>query len=90
VAPELPRGWLVDEVTDADWARLAALDAHSLHTNHKKFDVGLLPRLHAQGYRVMLYTVNDAEQAARLLNAGVDGIFTDELELFAQRFPTLV
>ena len=38
----------------------------------------------------MLYTVNDVERAARLLDAGVDGIFTDELELFAKRFPQLI
>lgn len=89
-APELPRGWLIDEVTDVDFSRLSALQARSLHTNHKKFDLGLLPRLHAEGYRVMLYTVNDAERAAQLLDAGVDGIFTDELELFAARFPALI
>lgn len=89
-APELPRGWLVDRVTEADWPRLAALEARSLHTNHKHFDVTLLPRLHAEGYRVMLYTVNDADRAERLLEAGVDGLFTDELELFARRFPALI
>jgi glycerophosphoryl diester phosphodiesterase len=86
VAPEIPRGWLIDEFSEADWGRLAALQARSLHTSHKKFDLHLLPRLHAEGYRVMLYTVNDAAQAARLLAAGVDGLFTDELELFAERF----
>jgi glycerophosphoryl diester phosphodiesterase len=88
--PELPRGWLVDEFTEADWARLAALEARSLHTSHRKFDLALLPRLHAEGYRVMLYTVNDPERATQLLDAGVDGIFTDELELFAARFPALL
>lgn len=86
-APAIPRGWLVDHVTDADWERLRALDATSLHTNFKKFDLALLPRLHDSGYRVMLYTVNDPARAEELLNAGVDGMFTDELELFAQRFP---
>jgi len=90
MAPELPRGWLIDEVTDADFPRLTALQARSLHTNQKKFDLALLPRLHAKGYRVMLYTVNDVERAAQLLDAGVDGIFTDELELFAKRFPQLI
>jgi glycerophosphoryl diester phosphodiesterase len=89
VAPAIPRGWLIDTVTDADWDRLRALQAASLHTNHRKFDLALLPRLHESGYRVMLYTVNDADRAAELLAAGVDGVFTDELELFATRFPDL-
>jgi glycerophosphoryl diester phosphodiesterase len=90
VAPELPRGWLVDQFTEADWARLEELDAASLHTNHKKFDTALVARLHERGYRVMLYTVNDVAAAERLFAAGVDGLFTDNLEVFAERFPRLV
>ena len=71
-------------------ARLRALDAPSVHTNHKKFDVALLKRIHDDGYRVMLYTVNDAERARSVRDAGVDGLFTDELEAFAARFPGLI
>ena len=86
-APELPRGWLVDEFTEADWARLEELEAVSLHTNHKKFDVKNVALLHARGYKVMLYTVNDPGIAQRLLDAGVDGMFTDNLQVFAEKFP---
>jgi hypothetical protein len=50
----------VDEFTEADWARLEELGAVSLHTNHKKLDAKNIARLHERGYRVMLYTVNDA------------------------------
>jgi glycerophosphoryl diester phosphodiesterase len=89
-APGIARGWLIDQFTEADWGRLAALDAASLHTNHRKFDAALVPQLHAKGYRVMLYTVNDVEEAQRLMAAGVDGMFTDELELFAARFPEAI
>ena len=89
-APEIPRGWLVSRFTDADWDRLAALDAVSLHTNHEHFDVGHLARLHDLGYRVMLYTVNDVATARSLLDAGVDGLFTDNLRDFAQAFPELI
>jgi glycerophosphoryl diester phosphodiesterase len=88
-APHLPRGWLVDEFTEADWARLETLDAVSLHTNHKKFDAANVARLHDRGYRVMLYTVNDVATAERFLEAGVDGLFTDNLEVFAERFAAL-
>lgn len=87
VAPDIPRGWLVDAFTAADWDRLAALDATSLHTSHKTFDTAHIAPLHAAGFRIMLYTVNDEERAAALLDAGVDGVFTDELERFAARFP---
>jgi len=90
VAPGLPRGWLVDTFTEADWARLEQLKAASLHTNHKKFDVANVARLHDRGYRVMLYTVNDVATAERFFAAGVDGLFTDNLKVFAQRFPQMI
>ena len=90
VAPELPRGWLVDELTEADWARLDELRAVSLHTSYKTIDVRDVARLHERGYRVMLYTVNDVATAERFFEAGVDGLFTDNLEVFAQRFPKMI
>ena len=83
-APHLPRGWLVDEFEEADWQRLEAVGAVSLHTNHKNFDVANIARLHDRGYRVMLYTVNDVATAERLFAAGVDGLFTDNLKAFAK------
>ena len=86
-APGIPRGWLIDTVSSADWERLAELQAVSLHTNHGKFDVGMVPKLHEAGYRVMLYTVNEVARASELLDSGVDGVFTDELSLFAREFP---
>ncbi|HSJ97804.1 MAG TPA: glycerophosphodiester phosphodiesterase [Myxococcota bacterium] len=86
-APELPRGWLVREFTDADWERLAGLEAVSLHTDHRSFALERLPELHRRGYRVLLYTVNEVATAERLLAAGIDGIFTDNLREFAARFP---
>jgi glycerophosphoryl diester phosphodiesterase len=89
-APEIQRAWLIDQFTGADWDRLARIEAVSLHTSHKKIDLGLLPRLRDKGYRVNLYTVNDIDRAQQLLSAGVDGLFTDSLEAFAARFPGLI
>ena len=89
-APEIARGWLASEFTDADWDRLAALEAVSLHTNHRHFDPRDVERLHARGYRVMLYTVNEVDTAQALLDAGVDGLFTDNLAEFAARFGSLI
>ena len=53
-------------------------------------DLAQVPRLRDKGYRVNLYTVNEIERAEALLQAGVDGLFTDNLEAFAARFPDLV
>ncbi len=88
-APELPRGWLIGEFSDADWKRLEDLGAVSLHTDHKKLDPANLKRLHDRGYRVMLYTVNDPATAEQLFASGADGLFTDNLKVFADWFPAL-
>jgi glycerophosphoryl diester phosphodiesterase len=89
-APELPRGWLIKQFTEADWDRLEELEATSLHTDHLRLALEDIARLHERGYRVCVYTVNDAEVARTFLDAGVDGLFTDNLREFAQRFPTLI
>ena len=89
-APEIERAWLIDTFTDADWERLEALDAISLNTHHRKFHLRDLPRLHDAGYRVMLYTVNDAVEAKRLLDAGIDGLFTDNVREFGVTFRTFL
>jgi glycerophosphoryl diester phosphodiesterase len=89
-APEIPRGWLIAEFTDADWDRLAALDATSLHTSFRTFPIAQVTPLHERGYRIMLYTVNDQATARTLLDAGVDGVFTDNLRAFASAFPDLI
>ena len=89
-APEIPRGWLISEFTDADWARLEALEAVSLHTDHKHMRPETVRELHARGYKVMLYTVNELDTAQRWLDAGADGLFTDNLREFAARFPKLI
>jgi glycerophosphoryl diester phosphodiesterase len=89
-APELQRAWIISRFTDADWERLKRIEAVSLHTNHTKFDLADLPRVHGAGYRVNLYTVDDPDRAQMLLDAGVDGLFTDNLAVFAERFPGLL
>lgn len=90
VAPHLPRGWLASLFTDAEWDRLAALEAVSVHTNHRKLDPAYVARLHGRGYRVCVYTVNDAQIARQWFDRGVDGLFTDNLREFAACFPEAI
>lgn len=90
MAPELPRGWLTKQIGDLDWARIEALDATSLHTNHEYLKRADIDRLHELGVRVMAYTVNDVARAKELFAWGVDGMFTDNLREFAQAFPDAV
>jgi glycerophosphoryl diester phosphodiesterase len=80
-APELPRALLLDTIVP-DWRdRMIQHDAVALNVNHKLVDQALIDAVHEAGYRIAAYTVNDPERARALLAMGLDGLFTDELEI---------
>ena len=58
------------------------LGAESVHLNHTRFTPEIARVCHENGLLVYLYTVNDAELAARLAAQGADGIFTDRIGMF--------
>lgn len=79
VAPQVPRALLVDTIP-SDWAqRLAALEAVALNINHRDASAGFVQAIHAAGYRVAAWTINEPGRARELLALGVDAIFTDNL-----------
>jgi glycerophosphoryl diester phosphodiesterase len=80
--PALPRGLLLDELWDG-WPEAAqALGVVAVITNWRLMDRALIQRLHAQGWRALVYTVNDEAVAARLIADGIDGLITDRVDLF--------
>ena len=80
-APQLPRGMLVGRIPP-DWkTRMQALECVALHCDCKELTVPLLAEIHAAGYAVLVWTVNDPREAKRLFEWGVDGIVTDRLDL---------
>jgi glycerophosphoryl diester phosphodiesterase len=81
-APALARALLVD--TDwPGWLPMAqGLDCVAVITNHTLMDAALIRRLHDAGLRALVYTVNDADTAARLVSEGIDGIITDAVDRF--------
>jgi glycerophosphoryl diester phosphodiesterase len=82
-APQLPRSLLFDSL-QADWLALAqSLRCVSVGFERQLVDAALIAEAHAQGLRVLAYTVNDEAGARRLQAIGIDGLFTDELERFA-------
>jgi glycerophosphoryl diester phosphodiesterase len=82
-APALPRALLLDTLWP-DWFEMAAaLGCVAVVTNHRLMDAALVERLHGAGWRALVYTVNDAEDASRLLALGVDGLITDAIDQFA-------
>jgi len=42
-------------------------------------DAALVQRLHATGMRALVYTVNAPADLARMRDAGVDGVITDDV-----------
>lgn len=85
-APSLPRGMLVNKIP-ADWkGRMQDLDCIALHCNYRHLSESLAAEIHAAGYAVLCWTVNDPVEAAKLLGWGVDCIVTDRLDLIGPQF----
>ena len=83
--PALPRALLLDAL-DADcWARAARLGCVAVVLNHRLIDrdgdgPALIAARHAEGLRVLVYTVNDPARARTLLGWGLDGIISDAVD----------
>ena len=57
--------------------RARALSAEAVNPSVRRMDRRLVVRLHALGFHVHVYTVDEPEMQHRLLEWGVDGIFTN-------------
>ena len=68
-----------------DIAQALSLRAESIHLNAKRFSPEMVQICHDNGLKLYLYTVNDLETARQLEWLGVDGIFTDRIDLFTNR-----
>jgi glycerophosphoryl diester phosphodiesterase len=82
-APGIPRALLVDTLWPGWWEVTQALDCVAVVANHSLVDEALVARLHGAGLRALCYTVNDADDAQRLLALGIDGMITDAVDRFA-------
>jgi glycerophosphoryl diester phosphodiesterase len=82
-APQLPRGFLLDELQEG-WLQLAtSLGCVAVVLNQNLWTGGLVAQAKAAGVRCLSYTVNDEWAAQRLIALGTDGIVTDRVDLFA-------
>lgn len=81
-APGLPRGLLL-ESTLPGWLHTARdLDCRAVVAHHPLWTPRMVADVHAAGMRCLAYTVNEAEQAQRLWDMGLDGLITDRIDLF--------
>ncbi len=75
--PHITRALNVEAIP-ADWQhRLEEADCAGLHFAKEFFDATQVRAIRDAGYHMLVFTVNDADTAQRLLQAGVDGVFTD-------------
>lgn len=80
--PGLPRALLLDTLWDG-WPEAAeALGVVAVITNWRVMDRALIERLHARGWRALVYTVNDVPVAEQLIADGIDGLITDRVDRF--------
>ena len=83
VAPELPRGLLLDTLWNG-WPDTAlSLGCQAIVCNHALWDATTVAQVHGAGLRSLSYTVNDDWAAQRLIDLGTDGIITDRVDLFS-------
>ncbi len=85
-APEMPRGHVVRHVP-AGWRQtMKRLGCVSLHCKHQMLERVQADAVHAAGYALLCWTVNDPAVAHRLLDWDADGIITDALEQIGPDF----
>ncbi len=74
-----------------DWksALKEALDlkAYSFHISNKISSEELIAKAHKKGMRLFVYTINDGNEMRRVIELGVDGIFTDFPDRLADILP---
>ena len=85
-APELPRGYLVDDLPP-DWQSHAQrLGCVAVHCNHRKLTPFKAETIRAAGYALACWTVNEREVAERLRDWGASCLITDALRVVGPDF----
>ncbi|MDD2545515.1 MAG: glycerophosphodiester phosphodiesterase [Burkholderiaceae bacterium] len=83
VAPQLPRGLLLDTLWEGCLDQAQQLGCQALVCHHGLWDGPLVHTVHRLGLRALSYTVNDEWAAQRLIDLGTDGLITDRVDLFS-------
>ncbi len=81
-----PRGGLCDKLPD-DWRSiLKQLGCISVHCNYKSLNGTLAAEIHAAGYGILVWTVNDPAIARQMFASGADCLVTDALDRIGPDF----
>ena len=82
-APQMPRGLLLDALTEGWLDTARQLGCVAIVCNHALWTAEHVAAVHGAGMRALSYTVNDEWAAQRLMDLGTDGIITDRVDLFS-------
>jgi glycerophosphoryl diester phosphodiesterase len=85
-APAIPRG-LLYELVPHDWYfDWKALEAVSVHSSYPFLTAAKVHEVKQAGAVMLCYTVNDVDSVRALESWGVDGFFTDALDVFDSKW----
>lgn len=82
LAPSIEVQALIDNLSDMD-LESAGNTFSTYNILNTLVDAPLIRRMKQSGKKINVYTVNDASEVKKMMNAGVDGIFTDFPQLFS-------
>ena len=83
VAPELPRGLLLDTLAPGWFDIARGLACSAVVCNYALWTPEIVAQVHAAGMKCLSYTPNDEWAVRHLLALGTDGIVTDAVDRFA-------
>lgn len=75
--PAYPRGALFAKLLPDMWDRAERLGAWSVNFDKRDVSQSLVEDAHSRGYKVLVYTVNSNTDILKMINYGVDGLFSD-------------
>jgi glycerophosphoryl diester phosphodiesterase len=82
--PDLPIGLLFRDLIRGWRARAERLAAATVHLSKEGVDAAAAAAVRGAGLTLLVYTVNDPAEAARLFGLGVDALFTDDPAALAE------
>lgn len=82
IAPDLQLGFIYNRSQDEETRHNCPVDV--VIPQFRLASRDLIAEAHAQGLKVFAWTVNDRQEAARLMGLGVDGLISDYPEMVAE------
>ena len=84
-APHIPLGLLFERraIRLLKAVKRSGLQVYSIHPNKSHVNKRFIKKCHEAGYKVYPYTVNDVATYERFKKWGIDGVFSDNPEIFS-------